>query len=77
MRRVGARCAQLDLVVRSVPHGVGPDDIADALGIPVAVALPHSRRLATGSDEGRLPSTRDGYGRACARALDVVLPGRR
>ncbi len=74
---LGALCARVGLVVRAVPRGVDIDAVADALGLPVLGSLPHARRLAAGSEEGRVPPTRDAYGRACARALDALVPAAR
>ena len=71
---LGRRCARVDLVVRAVPRGVDPSAVAEALGLPIAAQLPHARRLTHGGDEGRSPSTRDAYGRACVRALATLAP---
>lgn len=75
-REVGQRCARVELVVRSVPHGVRPEAVAEALELPLAGVLPHTRRLAAGPGEARAPSTRDAYGRACARTLAALVPSR-
>jgi secretion/DNA translocation related CpaE-like protein len=73
-----SRCASVELVLRTDPKGVHEDAVLDALQLPVVARVPLSGGLAARADEGDRPSLRDGYGRACASALALVVqkPGR-
>jgi hypothetical protein len=68
----------VELVLRTDPKGVHEDAVLDALQLPVVARVPFSGGLAARADEGDRPSLRDGYGRACASALALVVqkPGR-
>lgn len=66
--------ARLGLVVRGpAPGGIGPEDMAEALDLPVIAAMAAERRLAADTDRGRPPGLGRGPLAKAARAVLAAL----
>ncbi|HET8717020.1 MAG TPA: septum site-determining protein Ssd [Nocardioidaceae bacterium] len=76
--RVAARVShvsrQVHLVTRGVGTGLGPDEVAAALGVPLLAAMADQRRLHEWIDLGLGPvhSRRGPLAKACRRVLDAL-----
>jgi secretion/DNA translocation related CpaE-like protein len=77
VRRLVEVGAEPALVVRGPsPGGLGPDEIAGVLGLPLLAVLRPQPRLATALEHGRLPlGRRDGLTRVAGTVLTAVLAG--
>lgn len=74
LARVRALVADVRLVVRGPsPGGLDGEQVADALGLPLAAWLPAQPRVAGALERGELPGRRGPMGRYCERLLGEVL----
>lgn len=64
------------LVVRHVPGGLSPDEVADLVGRPVLGELSHDRSAVSRGERGEPPavSPRSPFGSLARRILDAVAP---
>jgi len=53
------------------PGGLSSDDLATALGLPVAAVLPDDRRRSTTEEIGGPPPSSSSWRRACTAILDA------